>query len=99
MTFGLENAPDTIDVECDTTASDKIWGEPEGLKSFICPKDCSKKKHKVFNQGTEYFFKSSVCQAAIHSGIMTEFGGAVQLIFTKPIKVYEGTSNAGINGQ
>ena len=44
------------------------------MKAYICPKNCSRVPKKVF--GVKYYHTiSSVCQAAIHAGIMTDNGG------------------------
>lgn len=100
MSFGFSNAPAIVEVTCETPASVKnIWGQLEGTKAYHCPKDCSKIKHNVYNNKFEYHYSSSVCQAAIHSGILTDMGGAISLKYKDPISLYFGTFNAGINGQ
>jgi hypothetical protein len=75
IAYTIEAAPTVIDVTCETTAVDKLFGAIEGMKAFVCPKNCSKMEHKVYNHKKDYWEQSSVCQAAIHAGIMTEFGG------------------------
>lgn len=65
------------------------------MKAFVCPKDCSKIPNKVF--GVKFYHSdSSVCQAAIHAGIMSDNGGQGSLMFEKPKVDYDGDTQAGI---
>ena len=62
VAFTIEPAPPVIEVDCTQNASDeKVWGQLEGMKAFVCPKNCSKQVHIVFNNKKEYWYKSSVC--------------------------------------
>ena len=69
------------------------------MKTFICPKNCSKINHKVFNTKNIYWYNSSVCQAAIHGGVMSDEGGEARLVYEPSMKVYDGTDSAGIKGR
>lgn len=62
IAYTLEPAPKVEDVDCKTDASDeKVWKQLEGMKAFVCPKNCSKIAHNVHNNKKEYWYKSSVC--------------------------------------
>lgn len=60
LPFTLDDVPAVIDIECDTLASSKLFKEPNGLKSFICPVDCSKIPNIAFGV-LVYHSSSSVC--------------------------------------
>ncbi len=96
--FTMQHAPKIVDVDCETKGNDKMFGDQIGMKAFICPKDCSKIPHSVFGV-KDYFDASSVCQAAIHAGIMTDNGGSCSLMFEKPYADYNGNTQAGITSK
>jgi hypothetical protein len=97
--FTFNQAMEIKEVTCETTASDeKVWGDFIGMKIFHCPKGCTRVKNNIFNNDSAYFYKSSVCQAAIHSGKMTDLGGEGYYVYEKPLKMYKGNFAAGING-
>jgi len=61
LAFTIEAAPPVIEVSCEDDATAKQFGNLEGMKAFVCPKNCSKMTHKVYNNEFEYWEKSSVC--------------------------------------
>jgi len=64
---------------------------PTGKKFRVhCPNNCAHSRAMVF--GTMiYYEKSSVCQAAVHSGIMSADGGDVILEIANGQAHYQGS--------
>jgi hypothetical protein len=57
---------------------DPRFGGPIGTKFTVqCPADCSKADQVVNGDGI-YTDDSCICQAAIHSGLLSDKGGEVE---------------------
>ncbi|KAK5599791.1 hypothetical protein CRENBAI_015607 [Crenichthys baileyi] len=79
------------DIECDVRAG-KI-----NLPEFIarCPAHCKETKQQVY--GTNIFASiSSICNAAIHSGVITNAGGKVIVRKMAGQNVYKGSNSNGV---
>nr|XP_020459994.1 vitrin isoform X2 [Monopterus albus] len=79
------------DIECDVRAG-KI-----NLPEFIvkCPAHCKETKQKVY--GTDVFASiSSICNAAIHSGVITDTGGKVIVRKMAGQDTYKGSNSNGV---
>ncbi|KAH0619659.1 hypothetical protein JD844_000512 [Phrynosoma platyrhinos] len=63
-------------IKCDTKMRDKCKGST--CNRYLCPAGCLNNKAKVF--GTfNYESSSSICRAAIHSGVLDNRGGLVDI--------------------
>ncbi|XP_003228344.2 cysteine-rich secretory protein LCCL domain-containing 2 isoform X1 [Anolis carolinensis] len=63
-------------IKCDTKMRDKCKGST--CNRYLCPAGCSNSRAKVF--GTfDYESSSSICRAAIHSGVLDNRGGLVDI--------------------
>ncbi|XP_028975592.2 vitrin isoform X2 [Esox lucius] len=78
-------------IECDVRAG-KI-----NLPEFIvkCPADCKQTKSQVYGTGV-FASISSICNAAIHSGIITNAGGKVIVKKMPGQSVYKGSNSHGV---
>ncbi|XP_034040491.1 vitrin isoform X2 [Thalassophryne amazonica] len=79
------------DIECDVRAG-KI-----NLPEFIvkCPAKCKETKQQVY--GTQVFASiSSICNAAIHSGVITNSGGKVIVKKMAGQNIYKGSNSNGV---
>ncbi|XP_061602127.1 vitrin isoform X5 [Cololabis saira] len=79
------------DIECDVRAG-KI-----NLEEFIarCPAQCKESRMKVY--GTDVFASiSSICNAAIHSGVITNTGGKVIVKKMAGQNIYKGSNSNGV---
>ncbi|KAI3363059.1 hypothetical protein L3Q82_011721 [Scortum barcoo] len=79
------------DIQCDVRAG-KI-----NLPEFIvkCPAHCKETKQQVY--GTDVFASiSSICNAAIHSGVITNAGGKVIVRKLAGQNIYKGSSSFGV---
>ncbi|KAK6588479.1 scavenger receptor 1 precursor [Cryptosporidium xiaoi] len=84
----------TINITCDTTLDNAKFGTGSKFR-VSCPSGCSKtgfpiKGHKVYTP------RSSICQAAMHMGIISETGGDFIVGLYPGLKKYSGA--AGKNG-
>ncbi|XP_067381465.1 vitrin isoform X3 [Channa argus] len=79
------------DIECDDRAG-KI-----NLQEFIvkCPAHCKETKQKVYGTGV-FASISSICNAAIHSGIINNSGGKVIVRKMPGQSVYKGSNSNGV---
>ncbi|XP_019121783.1 vitrin isoform X5 [Larimichthys crocea] len=79
------------DIECDVRAG-KI-----NLPEFIvkCPAHCKETKQQVYGTGV-FASISSICNAAIHSGIITNTGGKVIVRKMAGQNTYKGTNSNGV---
>lgn len=71
-----------FDLDCDSKADDTktILKDKEGTKTFLCPEGCASQNFKVYaSKHNKYHFESSICKAAIHSGVLSNMGGEAQL--------------------
>uniref|UniRef100_A0A8C9S3B5 Cysteine-rich secretory protein LCCL domain containing 2 n=1 Tax=Scleropages formosus TaxID=113540 RepID=A0A8C9S3B5_SCLFO len=63
-------------INCDTKMREKCRGAT--CNRYKCPANCQNSKGKVY--GTNYFdVQSSICRAAIHSGVINNNGGLVDI--------------------
>lgn len=86
--FALEIAPKIFDIECTTLANDeKKFEKFSGMHYVNCPKNCSKSPNTVYNQKDNYWYGSSICQAAMHANILTDLGGEVKFVYLTSLKV------------
>lgn len=78
-------------IECDVRAG-KI-----NLPEFIvkCPAHCKETKQQVYGTGV-FASISSICNAAIHSGVITNAGGKVIVKKMAGQNIYKGTNSNGI---
>ncbi|XP_045079652.1 vitrin isoform X2 [Coregonus clupeaformis] len=78
-------------IECDVRAG-KI-----NLPEFIakCPTDCKQTKSQVYGTGV-FASISSICNAAIHSGVITNSGGKVIVRKMAGQNIYRGSNSHGI---
>ncbi|XP_043992832.1 vitrin [Gambusia affinis] len=79
------------DIECDVRAG-KI-----NLPEFIakCPAHCKETKQQVYGTGI-FASISSICNAAIHSGVITNSGGKVIVRKMAGQNVYKGSNSNGV---
>uniref|UniRef100_A0A3P9MB22 Vitrin n=1 Tax=Oryzias latipes TaxID=8090 RepID=A0A3P9MB22_ORYLA len=79
------------DVECDVRAG-KI-----NLQEFIvkCPARCKETRQKVYGTGV-FASISSICNAAIHSGVITNSGGKVIVKKMAGQDAYKGSNSNGV---
>uniref|UniRef100_UPI0037E93688 vitrin isoform X2 n=1 Tax=Semicossyphus pulcher TaxID=241346 RepID=UPI0037E93688 len=78
-------------IECDVRAG-KI-----NLPEFIakCPAHCKETKQQVYGTGV-YASISSICNAAIHSGVITNTGGKVIVRKMAGQNIYKGSNSYGV---
>uniref|UniRef100_A0A674CH73 Vitrin n=1 Tax=Salmo trutta TaxID=8032 RepID=A0A674CH73_SALTR len=78
-------------IECDVRAG-KI-----NLPEFIakCPSDCKQTKSQVYGTGV-FASISSICNAAIHSGVITNSGGKVIVRKMAGQNIYRGSNSQGL---
>lgn len=78
-------------IECDVRAG-KI-----NLPEFIvkCPAHCKETKQQVYGTGV-FASISSICNAAIHSGVITNAGGKVIVKKMAGQNIYKGTNSHGV---
>ncbi|XP_058507773.1 vitrin isoform X2 [Solea solea] len=79
------------DIECDVRAG-KI-----NLPEFIakCPAQCKETKQQVYGTGV-FASISSICNAAIHSGVITNTGGKVIVRKMAGQNIYKGSNSNGV---
>ncbi|XP_028325298.1 vitrin isoform X4 [Gouania willdenowi] len=79
------------EIECDVRAG-KI-----NLPEFIakCPPHCKETKQQVYGTGV-FASISSICNAAIHSGVITNMGGKVIVRKMAGQNVYKGSNSNGV---
>ena len=66
------------------------------MQSFTCPPNCSFATFDVMGAG-DFYYKSSVCRAAIHENIITDDGGNASIMLNKGFKIYEKISKNGVS--
>uniref|UniRef100_A0A4W5JW57 LCCL domain-containing protein n=1 Tax=Hucho hucho TaxID=62062 RepID=A0A4W5JW57_9TELE len=78
-------------IECDVRAG-KI-----NLPEFIakCPSDCKQTKSQIYGTGV-FASISSICNAAIHSGVITNSGGKVIVRKMAGQNIYRGSNSHGL---
>jgi hypothetical protein len=86
-----------LKVDCNFLGnSPKLRGDPGSVILINCPSNCLSSKGSIKGLGV-YSFDSNVCQAAIHSGVITnDRGGSFALTKVWGQKYYAGTQRNGI---
>lgn len=86
-----------LKVDCRTTGQDKRFrGDPGSLYLVSCPSGCKDAKGHIFGLGL-YTLDSHICQAAIHTGVITNSkGGTFAFIKTWGQSFYTGYERNGI---
>lgn len=94
--FTLKEASPLMRISCEESAASPKFIGPTNTKFTVqCAVDCSKITHKVF--GTQSFTDdSSICQAAILAGVLTDKGGEVSLMIADGQSSYKGGMANGI---
>jgi hypothetical protein len=76
--------------------SHKLRGDPGSVFLISCPKDCNQQKGNIHGIGI-YSSDSNICQAAIHSGVLSnEKGGTFALTKIWGQKYYGGMTRNGL---
>jgi hypothetical protein len=72
--------PPTYNSKCDSTAKNiQFRGDPGSIFQVNCPSDCASKNYSVTGTGV-YSVDSSICRAALQSGVITNDGGNIALV-------------------
>lgn len=86
-------------VTCNDSAASAKFSGNVGTKFLVfCPPGCSKKPPSLFGNGI-YTDDSSICQAAIHTGFMTDKGGEAQFEIEGPRQTYAGKKRNAIQSE
>ena len=94
--FTLKEAPALTRISCDEAASSsKFVGANNAKFTVLCLPDCSKIPHKVYGVGP-FTDDSSVCQAAIFTGVLTDKGGEVSFVIAEGQSSYKASTSNGI---
>ena len=86
------------DIECDTNLRSNKFSNYEIYTNLrlICPRSCSSDKSPIYGTGI-YTDNSSICKAALHSGIIKDSdGGVIQVIIESGKKDYIGSTRFSI---
>ena len=83
-----------INAECNTLGNSNIFkGDPGSIYLVNCPIGCAQAQGPIWGTGI-YSIDSSICKAAIHSGVNQDnMGGLVLFIKAQGITKYEGNTN------
>jgi hypothetical protein len=74
--------PPTFNAKCDSTARNMHFrGDPGSIFQLNCPSDCLSKNYSITGTGV-YSIESSICRAALQSGVITNEGGNIALVKT-----------------
>jgi len=72
--------PPTFNAKCETTAKNiHFRGDPGSIFLVNCPADCSSIKSSITGTGI-FSIDSSICRAALQSGVITNEGGNLALV-------------------
>ena len=84
-------------IDCETKANFKSFrGDPGSVYLVDCPINCEKSKGSIWGTGI-YTTNSSICRAAIHSGVLNSSqGGVITLIKLWGQKYFEESISNGI---
>lgn len=84
------------DIDCSTNVSSNSDTFRLGSMTLVrCPGSCHLASGKIYGTGI-YHGLSSVCKAAIHSGILSTKGGKVNVSLQPSAKQYTGTTQEGV---
>lgn len=93
----FRKAKKVISMSCETTGADPMFSGPKGSKfTANCPKECTAIPLNVIGTAI-YTDNSSVCQAAIHFGVLSDAGGEIEIEIEDGKKRYKGSSKNGLN--
>jgi len=97
--FVFEHLTNIVAVSCaDEGNKYKFQGDVGDKWTVRCPKDCTFETQYVY--GSEvYALTSSICQSAIHAGMMTDNGGDVSWIIEASQTRYPAKSRNGVDSQ
>jgi hypothetical protein len=71
--------------DCASSLNNKIFrGDPGSVWVVSCPKGCVSSVGTVFGTSI-YNTESSICKAAIHSGVIQDLGGLIEVVKTLPL--------------
>ena len=88
--------PPIVTAECKTTGSRSFFrGDQGNIYLVSCPAGCAEMEGGIWGTGV-YTTDSSICKAAIHSGVNQNMGGLILFIKTSGISKYEGSINREI---
>ena len=76
-----------------TDNAQSLPGEPGTVHNVVCPPGCG--SSTIWGTGT-YSDDSSVCTAAIHSGVLTTVGGALTVTIMPGLSSYPATTQNGV---
>lgn len=95
----FKTAPQITRIDCYEIGGSSRFSGPLGTKfTVFCEKGCSKKENNVFGEQI-YTDDSSICQSAIHAGLLTDKGGEIQFILEQGRQLYGGSVKNGIKSQ
>ena len=99
FSFTIEMASQVLTLSCKTAGTDNLFSSKIGMKFLVkCPVDCSKISHNVFGN-LIYSGDSSICQSAIHSGLLNDRGGEVNFMTAKGLNQYFGIKAYGVQSK
>ena len=84
-------------IDCNSTLRSDEFSSTQTFSNIrmICPEECASSKALVY--GTKiYTDNSSICKAAIHSGVITDIGGIVEVNFEPGKDLYLGSEKFDI---
>ncbi|WP_446810115.1 LCCL domain-containing protein [Methylomonas sp. 2BW1-5-20] len=85
---------EVIEAGCSFSAA-QIEGGPGSTHLVACPAECDA-AYQILNGTDAYTSNSYICLAAIHAGLISRQGGAVQVIVEKGRPAYRGSMRNGI---
>lgn len=89
--------PPIFNAKCDSTARNMHFrGDPGSIFLVNCPSECGSKTFSITGTGV-YTLDSSICRAALQSGVVTNEGGNITLIKTYGQNKYFGSILRGIS--
>ncbi|VWU49342.1 LCCL domain-containing protein [Hepatocystis sp. ex Piliocolobus tephrosceles] len=89
-----------LSINCETTAMESDFNAILNTNVVVfCPIGCDSEKYEhvpVYGSKGVYSDNSSICRAAIHSGVITNKGGLVNVTIETELDHYEGTTSNNI---
>ena len=89
----------TVEIECDTNLRGNLFGNYELYTNLRleCPRNCASESFPIYGSGL-YTDNSSICKAAIHSGIIKDSeGGKIEINLEPGKSSYIGSSAFNID--
>ena len=82
-----------INADCQTRGNEELFrGDPGSIFLINCPESCIEQKGTIWGSGI-YTSDSSICRAAIHSGVLQNMGGLIQMVKMPGLNRYESSTN------